>query len=275
MSGELPPGYCRSWAVIARTSSFQKGQDNSVHLFALPLGWKTNSSIDFEINDEENFQVPFYLSCRLIMPQAYCVKEIAFYGDDGNSSLAAAADDAGTGKEGRQAIGLLVSCPVTEDDTEGFAEELWLVKYDRSAFDCVSLSPEAGGDSLVTLKEGPLNDKSSVISIQSLEESNIEVDDEGGVLYAKSKGHLSDICFTVIASFLFLTSLSRLYNVTARRLSLKESQDVSSHIILSGSRGVGGILSTAPSHVELDLFDLEEDEEDCDEESDGEEEEEE
>jgi hypothetical protein len=32
-------------------------------------------------------------------------------------------------------------------------------------------------------------------------------------------------------------------------------------MLLSGSRGVGGILISAPSHVELDLFDLEEDEE--------------
>jgi hypothetical protein len=66
--------------------------------------------------------------------------------------------------------------------------------------------------------------------------------------------------------------LSSLHNATARRVSLKETQGVSSHILLSGSRGVGGILSTAASHVELDLFDLEEDEEDCDEGSEGEEE---
>lgn len=61
-------------------------------------------------------------------------------------------------------------------------------------------------------------------------------------------------------------------NAAARRVSLKESE-ASSHILLSGSRGVGGILSTAPSHVELDLFDLEEDEEDSEDGSDGDEEE--
>ena len=31
-------------------------------------------------------------------------------------------------------------------------------------------------------------------------------------------------------------------------------------MLLSGSRGVGGVLTSAPSHLELDLFDLEEDE---------------
>lgn len=138
------------------------------------------------MNDEENCEVPFYLSCRLVMPETYCVKEIAFYGDDGNSSLSAATDDTGFGKEGRQAVGLLVSCPVTHDETEGFAEELWLVKYDRSPFHCVSLSLEAGDNSLVTLKEEPLNDI-SVISIKPIEESNIEADYEERILYAKSK----------------------------------------------------------------------------------------
>ena len=42
-------------------------------------------------------------------------------------------------------------------------------------------------------------------------------------------------------------------------MSLKESEP-SSQMLLSGSRGVGGVLSIAPSHVELDVFDLEEDE---------------
>jgi hypothetical protein len=37
-------------------------------------------------------------------------------------------------------------------------------------------------------------------------------------------------------------------------------------MLLSGSRGVGGVLNVAPSHVELDLFDLEEDEEASDDE---------
>lgn len=190
---ELPTGYCRSWSIVAKAASFDGGEANSVHVFALPLGWRMNTSIDEYIDDddEDDCQVPFYLSCRLVLPPTCRVKEIAFYGDDGNSSLSAAADDVGTGKEGRQAMGLLVSCPVTEKDTELTAEELWLLQYDRVSFQYVSLPTKTEGESL-ELNELLMNDE-SIISIQPVEESRTEDSDEQGILYAKSTCHLSRV----------------------------------------------------------------------------------
>lgn len=42
----------------------------------------------------------------------------------------------------------------------------------------------------------------------------------------------------------------------------------SSRMLMSGSRGVGGILTTATTHVELDLYDMEEDEDGSDDDDD-------
>lgn len=185
--GEMPTGYCRSWSIVARVASFKGGEENSVHIFALPLSWRVNVSMDEDMDDydEDYCRVPFYLSCRLVLPPTYRVKDIAFYGDDGNSSLSAAAEDSGTGKEGRQAMGLLVSCPVTENDTDSTAEELWLVQYDRVPFECVLLPSVSECESPLELNEVLKSDESTM-SIQALEESGNEHSVVQGILYAKS-----------------------------------------------------------------------------------------
>lgn len=51
-----------------------------------------------------------------------------------------------------------------------------------------------------------------------------------------------------------------------------QQTELPSRMLLSGSRGVGGVLISAPSHVELDLFDLEEDEDVSDDDDDDDEE---
>ena len=61
-----------------------------------------------------------------------------------------------------------------------------------------------------------------------------------------------------------------LNSFTARQVSLQQTE-LPSRMLLSGSRGVGGVLISAPSHVELDLFDLEEDEDVSDDDDDNEE----
>ena len=181
-------GCCRSWSIVARVANFQGGDDNSVHLFSLPLGWKADVSLDEDRNgDEKHCCVPYYLSCRLVLPSPYRVKEIAFYGDDGNSSLSAGTDgDGGTGQEGRQAMGLLVSCPVKDDSTHLTAEELWLVQYDHAIYNRVSLPSGDGCGSSVCLDDQFLTDE-SVVSVQPLQErQNEDSIDDQGVIYAKS-----------------------------------------------------------------------------------------
>lgn len=186
-------GCCRSWSIAARAAGFQRGDNNSVHIFALPLGWKANVSLDENTDDDnEHCLVPFYLSCRLVLPSPYRVKEIAFYGDDGNSSLSTGTDSGSTGQEGRQAMGLLVWCPVTEDNATLTAEELWLVQYDQAVYHRVSLPVGAGRDSLAELDERSLTDE-SVISVQPLRERQDDDNDERGVIYAKCTSHSSSL----------------------------------------------------------------------------------
>jgi hypothetical protein len=131
--------------------------------------------------------VPFYLGARLVLPSSYRVKEIVFYGDDGNSSLSAVTDSDATGQEGRQSIGLLVSCPVKEQDVNLISEELWLIRYDHVIFEHVPVpSPDGSDQSLVDLDERLISD-ASTIHVQPLRESENEgaADDEA-VIYAKS-----------------------------------------------------------------------------------------
>lgn len=186
-SGDAPLVDCRSWSIIARAASFEGGDNNSVQIFALPLDCRAVKSMDedLDIDDGEHCHIPLYLTCRLVLPFPYKVKEIEFYGDDGNSSLSVGADNGSTGQEGRQSIGLLVTCPVTEDNAAQTAEDLWLVAYDQAIFRRVSISSGAGDIPCVDLDElSSMGD--SVVSVQPLREEQYEGSDERGVVYAKS-----------------------------------------------------------------------------------------
>jgi hypothetical protein len=185
-SGDVPLVDCRSWSIIARAASFEGGDNNSVQIFALPLDCRAGESMDEDLDiDGEHCHIPLYLSCRLVLPFPYKVKEIEFYGDDGNSSLSVGADNGSTGQEGRQSMGMLVTCPVTEDNAAQTAEELWLVAYDQAIFRQVPISSGAGNISCVDLDErSSMGD--SVVRVEPLLEGQYEGSDERGVVYAKS-----------------------------------------------------------------------------------------
>lgn len=184
--GEEAVGCCRSWSIISRVTSFQGGDNNSIQLFALPLGWKSGDSTDEDMDDEEHCRIPFYLSCRLVLPPLFQVKEIAFYGDDGNSSLSAGTDEGGTGNEGRQAMGLLVSCPVSEEAATLTAEELWLLPYDKAVFHLVAFPSDIENVTVIDLDERALVGD-SINSIKPVQDGQDEDNDESGLVYAKSK----------------------------------------------------------------------------------------
>jgi hypothetical protein len=122
-----------------------------------------------------------------MLPSSYRVKEIVFYGDDGNSSLSAGTDSDATGQEGRQSIGLLVSCPFKEQNVDLISEELWLIRYDHVVFEHVAIPSLGGADqSLMDLDERLIS-AASTIHVRPLHErENISADDEA-VVYAKSK----------------------------------------------------------------------------------------
>ena len=194
---EYSVGYCRSWSILARVASFQGGDDNSVHIFALPLDGKSSAFFDNDTDEDEDCSMPFYLSSRLVLPPPYRVQEVAFYGDDGNSSLSAGADGSGTGQEGRQAMGLLVTCPSTKENGT-FSEELWLVQYDQALYHRVSFPSGTGRESWIELDERALMGE-SVVQIQPLQESADEDETGGhGILRAKSKSPISHVLFITI-----------------------------------------------------------------------------
>jgi len=108
--------YCRQWSLIA---SIQ--EKNTVQLFAIPLGWKDPDCPDLLDDMESEDNTPFYLTTIMALPDTGCVRDVAFYSDDGKSTLAS-GNDCGSGKEGSQKLGILFQ----EEDRL----DIWLVRYD-------------------------------------------------------------------------------------------------------------------------------------------------
>ena len=115
--------------------------------------------------------------------------------------------------------------------------ELWLLKYDDLPYQVVSCDPESDKISIV---DGVTSAHGQVF-IRPLPEDEGEAIDEDGVVFARAR------------------------NVTSVDSSFQTAPGSTSKLLLSGSRGVGGILTTARGMTQLDLFDLEEDEESDDE----------
>lgn len=111
---------CRQWSIIAQA------QKSIVQLFCLPLGWKESSEEGY-LEEGEVEDIPFYLTAKLVFPSSGLIKEVGFYGDDGKSSLSS-GNDSGSGKEGRQKIGILFQ----EEKIE-----LWLTPYDSLLWQAV------------------------------------------------------------------------------------------------------------------------------------------
>ena len=171
---------CRQWSVIAQAHG------NIIQLYCIPLGWKDPKTFHNEVNEmvEEVSQsyLPFYLTTKLVLPTGSVVKDLGFYSDDGKSSLSSGSDS-GTGKEGRQKLGILV------EDTEQL--DIWLVKYDNvlwqvSPFESILVHPSEVDEectcNIVACPEGYDED----------EEGQLDGDDS--VLVAQSKYRRSVWC---------------------------------------------------------------------------------
>ena len=100
--------YCRQWTIVSQA------HDNIIQLYAIPLQQRTESLDTF---------APFYLTTTLLFPTSTSITDIAFYSDDGKSSLSS-GNDSGTGKEGRQKLGILLQ------DTNQL--QVWLISYDSA-----------------------------------------------------------------------------------------------------------------------------------------------
>jgi hypothetical protein len=201
---------CEHWNVVAISCSSKYESMQLLQLIAFPT------------SDGYEESICSYQTAFVAMPDNYSLVKIAFYGDDGNSTLTAELSP--SFKEGRQALSLLLR--ENTEDGQG-DEELWLFDYDELEFRDITSSIDNSG-SLSVVKFD-----SNVDTVQILTKD----DDEG---------------------------------VEAKwRCIRPKSASTTTSIVVSGSRGIGGLTCNATSTI--DLYDLEEDEEDSDDEEDEEE----
>jgi hypothetical protein len=212
---------CRQWALVACAVG------TCVQLHALPLG-----------DDVGLASCSTQWTTCLQLPKSLCIQDVCFYGDDGKSSLSSSSTDSSgtTGqKEGRQALGLLVS--------RGARLELWLLQYDDAEFRSVSLEQRAGGFSLNV----PDSSVVPVVNVLPMPESydpesHDDVPDD--TIYAKT-----------------------------RDIPSAAGHETACRLVVSGSRGIGAVFTDQGASM-VELLDLEEDEgDDMDEEEEEEEEE--
>lgn len=214
----------RQWTILAQVAEAAATASADplhcfVQLFAIPLTWTDTE--DEDDSDEHGVATRVFWTTRLALPPKCLVRAIAFYGDDGKSSLSSGVDS-GSGKERRQALGLLVQRAETL--------ELWLVPYDKCAF---SQRPFLESVSASSLWLHVPADESRQYLLEPMPEG---FDEDAlvpnGVLYART-----------------------------RSIQCELKDHARYCLMMSGSRGVGAVLSTHSTGTSLDLFDLEEDEE--------------
>lgn len=197
---DTPSVDCLHWSIIAKTALSTKSPDCcAIQLFLIPQDWAAPSGEGGNDDDDDEYEelleycddhfedatscssgggIPFYLTAELVLPPNQRVVDLSFYGDDGKSSLSSGID-CGTGRERRQALGLLVARkdPFGDEDIK-----LWLLKYDNVAFQLVMAKSES--------KQVFLDDANSIInptSVHPLAEFQDENEEEDGICYAKSK----------------------------------------------------------------------------------------
>ena len=142
----------------------------------------------------------FYLQAGLTLPDDHKVRIIAFYGDNGNSSLSLNLDIDAVTNEGRQSLGLIVERKEDlPDGAEELHQELWLFKYDDILFQKFDFT--SSSDKKIRIA-GVDFSRDNCIHLQPLESSD-DVDDL--VMVPKSK-LVSCTCSCLVISIMRLTS---------------------------------------------------------------------
>lgn len=190
---EIPHYDSRHWSVIAKTSCPAEDKENyTIKLYLIPHGWadpndeiEDEDALGYGIGEEDlqaqECGVPFYLTTEIILPDGRRVLDMAFYGDDGRSNLSSGLDS-GTGRERRQALGLLLGNKPPSGASEEVLE-LWLLEYDSLAFQVIA----AKKDSKQVFLDENIVDSQCQAFAQPLREAQEESDGEDGVVLAKSK----------------------------------------------------------------------------------------
>ncbi|CAB9499003.1 expressed unknown protein [Seminavis robusta] len=238
----VPHFYCRQWSIIAKTTppSAASNENYTVKLYMIPHGWSDSTDglddllafTNFDVEEEDLLQecgLPFYLTTEIVLPEGRRILDLAFYGDDGKSNLTSGVDS-GPGRERRQALGLLLASNQAVTSAQEKSIELWLIEYDSLKYQAVAAKKDS---KQIFLDDGEIQSECRVIAKAQGSE---EIEEEEGVVFAKARQVGS------------ISSSASLHGSSAR-------------LMLSGSRGIGGIITTPQGVTTLELFDLEEDEE--------------
>lgn len=248
---DMSTAACPFWTLLART---RVSLTNSVEFIALP-GY---TSFGQDAADG------FYLRSEIILPKGYEVSNIAFYGDDGNSSLSPDLNDETQVKEGRQSIGFVITS--NDELSQEVQEELWLFQYDGIVFEKVESKRNIKNEVVIP------NTESNERVCTYLTMSHVEDSDESNRITPKSEYHIMPFAnerrisrMTYLC--LFLSSLIRITSFhhflgrhigTHRKNSSQMHQQQQSQINLCGSRGTGSVVTFGQSTF-MNIFDLEED----------------
>jgi len=221
------------WTMFANTCSSGDLEHQLVQITGIPACYKHHPK--------------YYKTLFLSVPLH--LKEMKFYGDDGNSTLT--SESSPSYKEGRQSLSLLLK----EEAEDGRVdEELWLFAYDELPFQKVEATYDELGR-FVIRKFDPIQDSVEVLT----------KDEDIGIESKCKCGFQDDLN---VCKFIFYKS-HNLSRHIGRCVRSKAATDTSS-LIMSGSRGIGGL--TCKKSNTIDLFDLEEDEDDSDDDESSEEE---
>ena len=162
----------RQWTIFVRSFSLNDGQ-NGIQIIPVPVGSVTGNS--------------WVLSRCLVVPKNFVVNEVGFYGDDGKSTRLSGSDDKEMGKEGRQALGLLLE--------NGSDQELWLIQYDRVTFEVKTAIRDGATLDVCGLE---IAVDSVVYILPHSDDTKDEDDFDPSVIYAKSKSSQQITCTIVV-----------------------------------------------------------------------------
>jgi len=248
----------RQWCVTATA------QPQLLQLRAFPLTWTSSSSeIDSEADTQGIASNGYWTTCLKLASDESTIREIAFYGDDGKSSLSSGVDS-GTGQERRQALGLVVSRFGGHGGEDGDSSavaaarsttekvELWMVPYDDLEFVRVQFeskpttSQPDGNNRLFYCKDSNIKSV-PCYALHPTPEEEQQQDDAAAlkgrrVVYARTRPLAAAVDFS------------------------DSGDDGLCRLVLSGSRGIGAVFCQQGGGTAFEVLDLEEDEEEEEEE---------
>eukprot|EP00594_Rhizosolenia_setigera_P006670 CAMPEP_0178952770 /NCGR_PEP_ID=MMETSP0789-20121207/8038_1 /TAXON_ID=3005 /ORGANISM="Rhizosolenia setigera, Strain CCMP 1694" /LENGTH=762 /DNA_ID=CAMNT_0020633935 /DNA_START=285 /DNA_END=2573 /DNA_ORIENTATION=- len=287
--------HSREWFLVAKSSQTEMAKEgesfdedykhngnNIVRLFAFPCCAEYE---DEEKDDDDGYTTPtteknqfHYLEGLMKLPKGCQVKEIVFYGDDGKSSLwdndnydhdykNAFDTSLGSSGEGRQALVLLVSREQNNNNT--ISEELWMIRdYDKIGFrliQCHSLDENGDNrsnndvdieryDKAIAMEHHSADLISDVVIIDREDDEEDSEEEQEYDDYDTSQKKKVKLYAR--------TRQVRTIEKISEKEEVKEfstRQRTSNCLVVSGSRGIGGVMLNNNKDI-IRLFDLEEDE---------------